>query len=174
MLLLTTASLEANDGRIVYFRPAYYYYQPCSEVVYYQHWVGSEAIPHVPQATTNQYAPQAPAPASPEQIWSAPREKPQVKEFRTSQAEPEQVKYYDAYYVAARPGPRLPTCSIAFWNLSDRPMHIRVGDKMHVVQRQQQIILDLPRHFQWQVDGRSPEPVQVAQEQTAMEIVIRR
>jgi hypothetical protein len=96
-------------------------------------------------------------------------------ESRTPTAQAPPPKFYDAYYVAGTgASDAKETCSVAFWNLADRPLELRVAGRTHTIPSHRQVTLDLPRQFQFQVEQRPPEPTQVAQEQSAMEIVIRR
>lgn len=181
-LLMGGAYVNADYVRVVYYRPIHVY-DPCAHYVAYGSWYHSSPIfvttvaspaPIAPQPSTRPYAPQTPAPPSPEPIQSQPREKPQVRESRSAQPGPVSPKYYDSYYVAGAAGNPTESCSVAFWNLANQPLQLRIAGQTHTVPHQQAVTLNLPRQFQWQVDQREPEPVQMAQDQSAMEIVIRR
>ena len=185
LVLASAASAEADYARVVYYRPVYVY-DPCVYHASYGPWhswyysapvfVTEGALPSQvsPQPSIRQYAPQTPAPPSPEQILTPPREKPQVRESRSAQPPPVSAKFYDSYYVAGIAANQHAMCSVAFWNLADKPVQLHIGGQTHTVPRQQAVTLNLPRQFQWQIDQREPEPAQVAQDQGAMEIVIRR
>ncbi len=180
-VMTVTASLDAHGAQPVYYYPLYVH-DPCGVVVAYR--VVASPVVVVPAAITavpaispnlRRFAPQTPAPPSGEAPAAPHGLAPQVIESRTPTMEGPPPKFYDAYYVAGSTAdPPKNTCSVAFWNLADRPLALHVAGRSHMIASRHQVTLDLPREFQWQINQRPPEPTQVAQEQSALEIVIRR
>ncbi len=84
--------------------------------------------------------------------------------------------YYDTYVRALhnserREGSR-PTAE--FWNLTERDLTIKVDGQRHVVARQKSLLVEVPRQFIWQIEGRDPQKEQIATGESALELVIRR
>lgn len=195
LLLASAASVEAAGLNL--FRPSYsyaYYYDPCPPVQtawpgYPYYYPSSVALPapggmRLPSSYQREYAPPTAAPPSPELIRVPPRE-PNVSESRSSPADKaaenrtaKSTSFYDIYPVAADPvrpaGLSAETASICFWNLTGRPITLRVRGQSYTMDRGRQLTLQLPRTFLWQVDARDPETSQVAETQRALEVVIRR
>jgi len=63
---------------------------------------------------------------------------------------------------------------VAFWNLTDQDLALRIDGKPQPLQRGQSITLDLGRQFVWQVEGRDPQRENIPLGESALEIVIRR
>jgi hypothetical protein len=126
-----------------------------------------------PTAAPPSPAPSSP-PASPAQA-SPPLQK--VQEERSSNAPTgEDAHFYDPYPVATR-DPMKPAgerCSVAFWNLSDRDMTLKVAGQVRPLPRGKSVSLQLGRKFTWQVDERRPQEETVAASDPGLEIVIRR
>jgi hypothetical protein len=86
------------------------------------------------------------------------------------------AKYFDAYAVAPAAGPpRLEgRCSVSFWNLSQQELNLKVGEKRMTLAAGRTLTLELDRQFNWQIEGRDAQTGQVADKDSALEIVIRR
>jgi hypothetical protein len=120
------------------------------------------APPSAPPKVSPSQTPTPPKPAPPS---GAP--KPAVSEVRS---------YYDIYPVApdrsSRPlGER---CSIEFWNLTNHDLALKVGGAPHPLKPGQNLLLELPRHFVWQLESREPQRENIPFGESALEIVIRR
>lgn len=104
-----------------------------------------------------------PAPPTPAQ----PSRGPGVTESRS---------YFNAYTVAsADVKPAADHCRVSFWNLTERPVTVKVGDHSYAVaSNSQSESLELQRQFVWRVDEREPQSERVADGQTGLVIVIRR
>jgi hypothetical protein len=116
-----------------------------------------------------------PATPAPPLAPSLPMQK--VQEERSSNAPGvEDPHFYDLYPVATR-NPNKPAgerSSVAFWNLSDRDLTLKVAGQIRTLPRGQKVGLELARKFTWQVDERQPREETVAVTDPGLEIVIRR
>ena len=81
--------------------------------------------------------------------------------------------YYDAYTVVARAGAG-ERFTVAFWNLSDQDLYVTAGGQMQLVARRQKWSVELPRQFRWQVTGREAIQEVVPENETGVQIIIRR
>jgi hypothetical protein len=100
-----------------------------------------------------------------------------VQEDRSSNTPAiEETRFYDPYPVASRspPKPAGERCSVAFWNLSDRDMMLKVAGQTRPLPRGKSVSMELGRKFSWQVDERQPQEESVAVNDPGLEIVIRR
>jgi len=86
------------------------------------------------------------------------------------------TSYYDLYSGATRPGVPLPDgrCSVAFWNLTGRPITLRASGQERVLPTGRSVTLELPREFAWNVVGREAEAARIPAGHTTAEILIRR
>jgi hypothetical protein len=93
--------------------------------------------------------------------------KPAVSEVRS---------YYDTYAVAPDRSsqPLGERCSIEFWNLSSHDLTLKVDGSSRQLKTGQNLLLELGRHFVWQVEGREPQRENIPLGESALEIVIRR
>src|SRR5262249_13602754 len=143
LFLTSTASLEAYDSRVVYYYYSPYVYDGCGAVAVYRAWLVSAPVvvapviaTPAPVVSTNPrwFAPQTPAPPSGEAATPPRSEGPQVSESRLPTAQTPPPKFYDAYYVAASSQPvQRETCSVAFWNLADRPLQLHIAGRSHII-----------------------------------------
>lgn len=71
---------------------------------------------------------------------------------------------------------RRPTdrCSVAFWNLTARPLSLRIDGRGQVVPPGKSVTLELNRQFVWQVEGREPQVERIPVPEVALDVVIRR
>jgi hypothetical protein len=106
----------------------------------------------------------APKPAAPAPI---PESRPAVSESRS---------YYDTYPVAPDRSsqPLGERCSIEFWNLTRRDLTVKVDGSPHLLKQGRNLLLDLGRHFVWQVERHDPQRENIPVGESALEIVIRR
>ncbi len=65
-------------------------------------------------------------------------------------------------------------CSVAFWNLTDRPLTLTIDGQSKVIERSRSTTLDLPRQFVWQIDNRERQVETIPPSESALEVVIRR
>jgi len=84
--------------------------------------------------------------------------------------------YFDTYVRALhnserREGSR-PTAE--FWNLTQHDLTIKVDGQRHIVAKQKSLLVEVPRQFIWQIEGRDPQKEQIATGELALELVIRR
>jgi len=63
---------------------------------------------------------------------------------------------------------------VAFWNLTDRELSLKIDGDARRLPRGKSVTLDLPPQFVWQIDGREPKTERVPSTESALEIVIRR
>jgi hypothetical protein len=98
---------------------------------------------------------------------SSTRRLPVVSESRS---------YYDAYAVAVQdPAKQFgERCTITFWNLTAKPLTIKVDGRDRTLQARQNLAVDVPRRFTWQVDERGENKENIAMGEGGLEIVIRR
>jgi hypothetical protein len=84
--------------------------------------------------------------------------------------------YFDSYAVAsAGPAqPRSERCSVSFWNLAPKDLVLKLGDRRLNLATGRSLTLGVDRQFTWQIEGRDSEKARVADENSAVEIVIRR
>jgi len=62
---------------------------------------------------------------------------------------------------------------VAFWNLSNRDLRIKIAGQAQVIARGKNLTLDLSRQFVWQVEGQEPQTENMPATESAMEIVLR-
>jgi hypothetical protein len=88
----------------------------------------------------------------------------------------ESRSYYDAYAVAVQdPAKQFgERCTITFWNLTAKPLTIKVDGRDQTLQPRQNLAVDVPRRFAWQVDERGENKENIAMGEGGLEIVIRR
>ena len=83
---------------------------------------------------------------------------------------------FDAYFVGnrgtARAGGKA-TCSVVFWNMTEREVTLAVEGKSYTVVAKGSMKLDLGREFRWGVNDAEPRQQKVPEEESGMEIVIR-
>ena len=98
---------------------------------------------------------------------SSTRRLPVVSESRS---------YYDAYAVAVQdPAKQFgERCTITFWNLTAKPLTIKVDGRDRTLQARQNLAVDVPRRFTWQADERGENKENIAMGEGGLEIVIRR
>jgi hypothetical protein len=100
-----------------------------------------------------------------------------VREERSANApSADATRYYDPYPVVSR-DPMKPAgerCAVAFWNLSDRDMTLKVAGQTRLLLRGKSVSVEIARKFTWQVDERQPREETVAAADPGLEIVIRR
>jgi hypothetical protein len=92
---------------------------------------------------------------------------PNIRESRSS--------YYDAFYVAPRTSDQ-PTdgrCRVAFWNLTRRPLTLKLDGQAQVLASGQSLIRELAREFVWQIEGHEPQRQTIPAGEAGLEIVIR-
>lgn len=125
------------------------------------------ASPTPPAQARPTPAPPSAAPVNPAPAAPARPAAPQVNESRS---------FFDTYTVSARVSerPEAGRCSIAFWNLTNQDLALRVDGKPQVVAKGKHVTFDLGRQFVWQVEGREPQQEQLPETETGLEIVIRR
>ena len=155
----------------------------CSAPYYYpppNGWASPPVSPYGPE-----YAPAVPAPPSGSPIMPLPR-RPQVIESRSlyltnsATPEPEIVPVvpvrYDTYKVAgdSEGSKNSQEASICFWNLTDRPLTLRANGRTYSLDKDQNVSVNLPRKFLWQVGGQDPVTTTLAADQQALEIVLRK
>jgi hypothetical protein len=100
-----------------------------------------------------------------------------VQEERSSNAPAvDDTHFFDPYPVASRSGTRPvgDRCLVAFWNLTDRDMTLKLAGQHWPLPRGKSLSLELGRKFTWQVDERPPQEGNVAAGDPGLEIVIRR
>lgn len=109
----------------------------------------------------------APFPTTNPPPLAAPRPTPQVNESRYGGT---------MTTTAARISEAPPTsrCSVAFWNLTDRPLVFRIEGNSYVVDRNQKVALDLPHTFVWQIEGRDLQTERVPSSEKTLDLVVRR
>lgn len=119
---------------------------------------GSQAAPRTQEPPLS--APPPPTPAS-------PGRSPGVTESRS---------YFNSYALAgADLKPAGDRCRVSFWNLTDGPVTVKVGDQAYSLSSNSQSQnLDLQRQFVWRVDDREPQWERVADGESGLVIVIRR
>jgi hypothetical protein len=112
--------------------------------------------------------PPAPVTPPPEPMTAPPLLKPTGRST--------EARFFDAYPVAARPGehPDAARCGVSFWNLTDRPVKVRVAGREHVVPARQRLLLELERRFDWEAEGYPPQTQEVKAGQAGAAIVLRR
>lgn len=128
------------------------------------------AVP-APTAAPPVHATPVPAPASPAPIRPipAPQPTPPPAGVRESQS------YYDAYAAStAASAPASSTCAVGFWNSTARPVTLRVAGQVYTLAAGRGVMVDLPRQFAWQIDGRESQTTRVPADQVGVDIVIRR
>jgi hypothetical protein len=133
---------------------------------------GRQSVPATvqPPSVAPNYAPPTAAPPS-----SGP-----LQPTSFSSPSPEQVnesrRYYDVYPASsATPGQATDgRATIAFWNLTDRDLTLKVDGQERFLVRGKSLTMDLGRQFVWQVSGHDPQNESVARGETGLEIVIRR
>ena|SRR5438132_3429612 len=88
----------------------------------------------------------------------------------------ESRSYYDAYAVVVKdaPKPAGSRCSIEFWNLTDRNLTLKVDGQARSLERGKSMLLEVGRHFVWQIEGHEVNKENIAMGESALEIVIRR
>ena len=119
---------------------------------------GTYAVPlPAPAAATPPPMPPASDSTSPTPPATAPR--PGVSESAPS----------TSFYA----GPTAATCTVAFWNHSDKDVTLTVEGQRRGLPRSKGLTLDLPRAFAWNTDGRDGGREQVSSGDS-MVIVIRR
>jgi hypothetical protein len=171
LVMATAIPASANFG--FFFRPrattAYYFAVPVPVV--YAPPVVCLPVGNPPRL----YAQPLPAPAS------SKKEPPLADPDKAApgQSESKKVqtaKYFDAYAVAPAAGLPRPEgrCSVSFWNLSQQELNLKVGEKRMTLAAGRTLTLDLERRFNWQIEGRDAQTGQVADKDSALEIVIRR
>ncbi len=171
------------------WRTAYYsYYYPVPVVAY------SPVVFCVPAYTATVIAPVAaaprslaqPIPAPPSRAPATPRTQepplsapatPGISESRKVPGATEELSYFNAYALAVTDAGSLiaDRCRVSFWNLTDRPLTVKVADQSYVVQRNSQSMpMELSRQFVWRVDGREPQQERLPEGESGLVIVIRR
>jgi hypothetical protein len=171
-VLLTATAIPASANFGFLFRPrattAYYFAVPVP-VVY--------APPPICVPVGNPprlYAQPRPAPASGMEppLADPGKAAPGQSESKKTQT----AKYFDAYAVATgSASPRVEgRCSVSFWNLSQQELTLKVGEKRLTLAAGRTLTLELDRQFNWQIEGRDAQTGQVADKDSALEIVIRR
>ena len=130
----------------------------------------SAAATTQPPPLAPQYAPPTPAPASGSQSSQKSLSSPSAASYG------EALSFYDAYPVARRDPvqPAGDLAEVAFWNLTDRDLTIRVEGQAKQLPRGQSMATNLRRAFVWQVEGREPKSEALGRDEAALEIVIRR
>jgi hypothetical protein len=85
-------------------------------------------------------------------------------------------RFFDTYAVASgsTTKPAVGRCSVAFWNLTDRDVTLKLGTQSLPLARGKSATLEMPHEFTWQVDGRESQTQKVAASETGLEIVVRR
>lgn len=121
----------------------------------------------IPAGPSPSREPPLAVPSSPQK----PEEKP-----KTSMPRVVESRFYDTFPVALRDGDRPADnrCSVGFWNLSNTDLVLKVGSQRHSLPRGKNVLLDLEREFVWHIEGREAQAEKIPQEQSALEIVIRR
>jgi hypothetical protein len=168
--------------------PSYYYAVP---VVYAQpvpvYSCNPVPTPVVPPASVSGPAPArvpavgtfaTPTPAPPSGTRETPSDtqKPPKPPTSDGNSPGTESRYYDTYSVV----PREPVtrkqdeCSVGFWNLSGRDLVLKVNGQDRVLPRGKNLVLDLNRQFDWQLEGRAYQTAEVPSNESALEIVIRR
>jgi len=84
--------------------------------------------------------------------------------------------YYDAYAVAVRdPAQQFgERCTVTFWNLTTKPLTLKVDGRDRTLEPRKNLALDVPRRFSWQVDDRGENKENIAMGEAGLEIVVRR
>lgn len=83
---------------------------------------------------------------------------------------------FDAYFVGHRAAGKdrgKGTCSVKFWNLTDRDVTVAVEGKKYTVAAKDSVKLELGREFHWGVNDAEARPQRVPEEESGVEIVIR-
>ena len=65
-------------------------------------------------------------------------------------------------------------CSVAFWNLTGRPLSVRIAGKDHTLSTGRSLTLELPCVFAWQIEGREAEATRLPGGHPTAEVLIRR
>jgi hypothetical protein len=110
---------------------------------------------------------------------STSQQPPDVKESTDQQ--PPKVKEstnksYGSFYSgppAGGPVTDTTMCKVGFWNLSNRPITVRVSGEVHVLQVSQSLALILPRQFDYQLDLEAPQTEIVPAGRASVDIVLR-
>lgn len=84
--------------------------------------------------------------------------------------------YFEYYPVTPRAGEKLipNQCMLKFWNLSPTAITLKVDSKFEILAKGKSLQILSARQFRWQVGDRQVETVKVPDNESALEIVIRR
>lgn len=188
--LLALPAIASANGLRVRATQSYYYYYPVTSYYYAPAPVYAvECLDVRPTAgvqATLQPAPRAtsePAPAprkyaqpSPAGPSSSPSAAPKTSEPPRNPGVSESRSYFSAYAVAPRTAekPAGDRARVGFWNLSERDVVLTVANQAYSLPRGKSVRLDLPREFVWRVDSREAQNEKMPENESALEIVIRR
>ena len=70
--------------------------------------------------------------------------------------------------------PKADRFSIAFWNLSNSDLVLKVASRSYPLPRNKNLQLEMDRDFVWQVEGREAQVERIPTNESGLEIVIRR
>ena len=179
LLALEVAPVQANglglfrrptEVRYSYYTPAVVYYPVAPPPVYYP-MVPAQPIGVAPPLV-EQWA--VPIAAPPSTTAEPPRSSaPRAGEARS-------MRVGESFYQVL-PGPltmgkdgEKEHCSIAFWNLTQKTLTLRINDRDTSIAPNRSVTLDLPQTFAWRIDGREAEATQIPKGHGSAEILIRR
>jgi hypothetical protein len=183
-VLLVPAVASANGLRLRSQQTTHYSY-PSTSYYFYPAYYPSHSVveclpvaPSVmPRATTTAEPPQAGAPRKLAQPVPAPASPEKGSETPRGAGVSESRSYFSAYAVVVRdaqPRPANDRARVGFWNLSNADITLTVANQAYALQRGKSLTLDLPREFVWRVDSREPQNEKMPENESALEIVIRR
>jgi hypothetical protein len=123
----------------------------------------------MPRANVPFAVPQA---APPSTTAEPPTAAPRVGETTTA------LKPWTAFHELL-PGPTATRasrdgCSVAFWNLTGRPVTLKVEGREQTLAVGRTLTLNLGRSFVWQVDGGASQTVRLPEGRATAEMLIRR